>query len=94
MDRREAQLARLEKRRERRLLESDFLLGVFDRHRMGALRFKLKKDGPFLDDDRELASPPWARLRDLAYASLQLEPVSSTSAKSFGLPSFPADVMG
>lgn len=73
MNRREAQRARAERRTEKRLLESDYLLGVFDGHRMGALRFKLDKDGPFLDDDREMASPPWARLRDLEYASLQLE---------------------
>jgi serine/threonine-protein kinase HipA len=73
MQRREAQLARQEKRNPRTLLESDYLLGVFDGHRMGALRFRLSGRGPFLDNNAELASPPWARLRDLEYASLQLE---------------------
>jgi serine/threonine-protein kinase HipA len=73
MQRREAQLARQEKRNSRTLLESDYLLGVFDGHRMGALRFRLSTGGPFLDNNTELASPPWARLRDLEYASLQLE---------------------
>lgn len=69
--RREAQLAREEGRAERRLLESDYLLGVHDGHRMGALRFKMS--GRFLDDNAELASPPWTSLRELEHASLQLE---------------------
>ena len=73
MQRREAQLARQEKRDSRTLLESDYLLGVFDGHRMGSLRFRLSPTGPFLDNNTDMASPPWARLRDLEYASLQLE---------------------
>ena len=40
MKRREAQLAREEKREERKLLESDYLLGVYDEHRIGGLRFR------------------------------------------------------
>ncbi len=71
MRRREAQLARTERRPERRLLESDYLLGVHDGHRMGALRFRT--DGPFLDDNVELATPPWTSLQELEHASLQLE---------------------
>lgn len=71
MRRREAQLARAQARAERRLLESDYLLGVHDGHRMGALRFRV--DGRFLDDNDELASPPWTSLRELEHASLQLE---------------------
>ncbi len=71
MGRREAQLARAEGRAEHRLLESDYLLGVHDGHRMGALRFRM--DGRFLDDNDELASPPWTSLRELEHASLQLE---------------------
>lgn len=73
MRRREAALARKEKRTEQRLFETDYLLGVFDGHRMGALRFKLDKAGPFLDDNKELASPPWASLRELEQVSLRLE---------------------
>jgi serine/threonine-protein kinase HipA len=71
MRRREAQLARAGGRAERRLLESDYLLGVHDGHRMGALRFRM--DGRFLDDNHELVSPPWTSLRELEHASLQLE---------------------
>ena len=71
MRRREAQLARAEGREERRLLESDYLLGVHDGHRMGALRFRMGER--FLDDNDQLASPPWTSLRELEHASLQLE---------------------
>ncbi|NUM88724.1 MAG: type II toxin-antitoxin system HipA family toxin, partial [Bdellovibrionales bacterium] len=83
MDRREAQRARAEKRTRRNLLESDYLLGVFDGHRMGALRFKLDKDGAFLDDDADLASPPWAKLRELEHASLQLEQDRAEDQKEY-----------
>ena len=73
MQRREAQIAREEKREPRPLRESDYLLGVYDGHRMGGLRFRVTPDGPFLDDNTALASPPWTSLRELEHASLQLE---------------------
>lgn len=73
MRRREAALARIEKREVKKLFETDYLLGVFDGHRMGALRFKLEENGPFLNDNKNLASPPWASLRELEQISLRLE---------------------
>lgn len=73
MNRREALLARQEGRKERKLLASDYLLGVFDEHRIGALRFRLDPQGPFLDNNKALASPPWASLRELERASLEIE---------------------
>ena len=73
MQRREAWAAKTEKREVRPLLESDYLLGVYDAHRMGALRFRLSEDSPFLDDLADMAAPPWTKLRDLEHASLQLE---------------------
>lgn len=73
MDRREAQLARQEGRKIKKLLESDYLLGVYDEHRSGGLRFRLTPDGDFLDDNKKLASPPWSSLRELERASLELE---------------------
>lgn len=73
MRRREAALARKQGRREENLYETDYLLGVYDSHRMGGLRFKLSKDGPFLDNNKELASPPWASIRELEQVSLKLE---------------------
>ncbi|MFT5723762.1 MAG: serine/threonine-protein kinase HipA [Bacteroidia bacterium] len=73
MRRREAAMARKEERAEQNLFETDYLLGVFDGHRMGALRFKLDEEGHFLNDNRELASPPWTSLRELEQISLKLE---------------------
>jgi serine/threonine-protein kinase HipA len=73
MDRREAIIAKKENRKIRSLVEEDYLLGVYDAHRMGALRFKLSEEGPFLNDNNSLASPPWTSLRELEFASLQLE---------------------
>lgn len=73
MRRREAAMARAEQREEQKLYETDYLLGVFDKHRMGALRFKLSEDGPFLNDDVNMATPPWTSLRALEQVSLRLE---------------------
>jgi serine/threonine-protein kinase HipA len=73
MKRREAAQARSEERSPRALRESDYLLGVFDGHRMGALRFKEAPDGPFLNDNKELASPPWTSIGELEKISLKLE---------------------
>jgi serine/threonine-protein kinase HipA len=73
MRRREAAYARLEKRPEKTLFESDYLLGVFDEHRMGGLRFKDNDDGLFLNDDERFASPPWTSLNELEQASLKIE---------------------
>lgn len=73
MKRREAVMARIEQRPEQRLQESDFLLGVYDEYRMGAMRFKEDVNGNFLNDNKALAAPPWTSLRELENASLQLE---------------------
>jgi serine/threonine-protein kinase HipA len=73
MRRKEALLAKREGRSEHALLESDYLLGVFDGHRLGGLRFKLDSNGDFLNNQKEMASPPWTSLRELEHASLQLE---------------------
>ena len=83
MQRREIQLARVEERNPHSLLESDYLLGVYDVHRMGALRFRLSADGPFLDDQEDMAAPPWTKLRELEYASLQLECSDAKSDKDY-----------
>ncbi len=77
MMRKEAAIARKENRRAKTLTESDYLLGVYDGNRMGGLRFKTELDGAFLDDDEAMAAPPFAALRDLEYASLQLEKVNA-----------------
>lgn len=59
MRRREAALARKEGRPQQNLFETDYLLGVYDGHRMGGLRFKLDATSSFLNDNKEMASPPW-----------------------------------
>ncbi len=73
MQRREALLARQEARAARPLQESDYLLGVHDANRMGALRFKTDPQGPFLDDDHRLSAPPMTSLRELEHAARQVE---------------------
>lgn len=56
-----------------RLYESDYLLGVHDLFRLGALRFRLDDVGDFLDQRQGVAAPPFVRLRELEAASLALE---------------------
>ena len=73
MKRREEYFARNEARKPRKLTESDYLLGVYDETRMGALRFSLEENGPFLSSDNSLAAPPWVKLRTLESASLAFE---------------------
>ena len=83
MQRREAAQARIEKRAALKLTESDYLLGVYDGHRMGALRFKLSKEAPFLDDQKDMAAPPWTKLRDLESISLKLEKEGANEDKDY-----------
>ncbi|RJP62924.1 MAG: type II toxin-antitoxin system HipA family toxin [Ignavibacteriales bacterium] len=73
MRRREAVLARIEKRIQNILYESDYLLGVFDEHRSGAIRFKTNADGAFLNDNKDLATPPFTTIKKLEQASLRIE---------------------
>ena len=73
MKRRERILADKEGRKPNVLYESDFLLGVYDETRMGALRFSLEEGGTFLSDDKTTAAPPWATLRTLENASREFE---------------------
>jgi serine/threonine-protein kinase HipA len=56
-----------------RLGLSDYLLGVHDAFRSGALRYKRTLDGPFLDNRDGHAAPPFVRLRELEAASRALE---------------------
>lgn len=73
MERREAIISRQTEKPKKRLMESDFLLGVNDETRMGALRFKLNEDGEFLSDQTEIKTPPFTSIRELEQASLRLE---------------------
>jgi serine/threonine-protein kinase HipA len=83
MERREALIAGQEGRKPRTLMESDYLMGVSDRYRMGGLRFKLTEDGPFLDNNDAMAVPPMTSLRTLEEASLQLENENAVDSPQF-----------
>lgn len=83
MKRREALIARQEGRKETPLFETDYLLGVFDEQRLGGLRFKAKADGPYLNDNRIFSTPPWTSLKELEYASRQLEDEDSASKTDY-----------
>ena len=73
MNKRERLLAEKEGRKPAKLHDSDYLLGVYDKTRMGGLRFKLDPNGPFLSDDKDTATPPWTSLRTLEEASRNFE---------------------
>jgi len=77
MRRREAMSARNEVRPQRKLRESDYLLGLHDTTRMGALRFKLDQSGEFLNTDLDLPTPPWTSLRELESACRKYEEASA-----------------
>ncbi|MCK5071777.1 MAG: HipA domain-containing protein [Bacteriovoracaceae bacterium] len=83
MKKRESILARQEKRTPQKLYENDYLLGVYDANRMGALRFKLDPDGDFLNNKTDCATPPWARLRELEQASLKIEEDGDESSEEY-----------
>lgn len=56
-----------------RLYESDYLLGVHDLYRVGALRFRLEDAGEFLDNRTDIAAPPFTEIKALERASRALE---------------------
>ncbi|MCF8453973.1 MAG: type II toxin-antitoxin system HipA family toxin [Pedobacter sp.] len=73
MQRRATIKAREEGKATPNLYELDYLLGVHDSTRMGALRFKLNPDGPFLDNDPHSPTPPWAHIRELQQSAEAFE---------------------
>jgi len=72
LERREALAANEEGRRARRLSDWEFLVGVADETRMGALRLRRGVDGPFVDD-RDPSVPPMTDLRALEAAARAFE---------------------
>lgn len=73
MKRRETFNAKQEGRKVRSLYDIDFLLGVYDEGRMGALRFKVNPDGPFLDHSQSFPVPGWSEIRSLQHGSELIE---------------------
>ncbi|MCO6175874.1 type II toxin-antitoxin system HipA family toxin [Flavobacterium sp. NRK F10] len=73
MKRRIAQQAKEKNEKAPTLYDIDYLLGVYDESRMGALRFKTESDGPFLDNNNETPTPPWSSVRELQQAANSFE---------------------
>lgn len=73
MKRRVVQQARERNEKAPVLYDIDYLLGVYDESRMGALRFKVDPEGPFLDNNSEMPTPPWSSVRELQHAADSLE---------------------
>jgi serine/threonine-protein kinase HipA len=71
MQRKESALAAKEKRAVKNQSESDFLLGVFDFYRAGALRFKTQREGEFVTSDEQFILPSLASLRELEQAAIK-----------------------
>lgn len=82
MERREVMAAQREDRKPRRLQEIDFLLGVHDLTRMGALRLRAQDDTAFLDNS-PLSAPPITSLGELARASRAIENVDAESLPEY-----------
>lgn len=73
MKRRAARQAKERNEKVPILYDIDYLLGVYDENRMGALRFKTDPDGPFLDNNSEMPTPHMSSIRELQYAAGCLE---------------------
>jgi serine/threonine-protein kinase HipA len=68
MKRRASAIAKEQGKSPSNLYEIDFLLGVYDESRMGALRFKLDPKGDFLDNTAHSPTPPWSSVGQLQHA--------------------------
>jgi serine/threonine-protein kinase HipA len=83
MERREAAESRRQGRPTRALQAIDFLLGVHDLTRIGALRFRQSEAGPFLDNSANPA-PPLASLAELAHVSRRIEEPGAEDLPEYG----------
>lgn len=81
MQRREAHFARIAKRQPKRLMESDFLIGVHDEQRLGGIRLRFPDEVDYLSHDASVAAPPWASLRELEQASWEIQSNKQLSDK-------------
>ena len=72
MKRRAAILAK-EENSNPALYDIDYLLGVYDQGRMGALRFKTSPEGAFLNNNETYSTPPWSGIRELQYGARVIE---------------------
>ena len=86
---------KLIRRREKRgnLRESDYLLGVFDLTRVGALRFRLEGADAFVNADAGNPAPPWTTLRTLEDSSRRFE-VDDTDEEALSVLLQPGSSLG
>lgn len=73
MQRQEYYDAKDEERDVKQLDDIDFLPKIFDTSRMGALRFKIDKEGNFVDNSTEAPIPSWASIKELQASAKKLE---------------------
>ena len=73
MQRRENILSKIENRPPKILSEMDYLLGVEDFSRMGAIRFSLDDGKTFENNEKSFKTPPITKIRDLEAASIEYE---------------------
>lgn len=83
MKRKAAQQAQEKGEKPKTLYDVDYLLGVYDKTRMGAFRFKTSLDGLFLDDDGHTSTPPWSSIRELQAAAKNLENDDNANVKKW-----------
>ena len=94
LKRKEAVLAEKENRTERQLNDYDFLIGINDESRMGALRFKKNINGSFISANDNYNVPPFENLRKLEQASLDFERTEFTDDKALKLLLDPGSSLG
>jgi serine/threonine-protein kinase HipA len=73
MKRRAIQFQTGKDNKKTQLFEKDYLLGVFDESRIGALRYKLDINGNFLDNTKSYSTPPWSSIGELQHSAKALE---------------------
>ncbi|MDY4526248.1 MAG: HipA N-terminal domain-containing protein [Treponema sp.] len=94
LKRKEAILAEEESRVERQLNNYDYLLGINDESRMGALRFKKKINGSFISANDNYNVPPFENLRKLEQASLDFEKAEFMDDKALKILLDPGSSLG
>lgn len=94
LKRKEAIQANIENRPEQQLTDYDYLIGINDETRMGALRFKHKKENSFISATDDYNVPPFENLRKLEQAALDFERTEFTDDKALQLLLKPGSSLG
>ena len=94
LKRKEAIQASIENRPELQLTDYDYLIGINDETRMGALRFKHKEENSFISATDDYNVPPFENLRKLEQAALDFERTEFTDDKALQLLLKPGSSLG